>query len=243
MINVNLNKLNSLEHSVHNKLSTIIKDNENIKIVEAAEICDVSSSKISKLVRKLGFENFKQYKQFFSGEQIISEGKKKSSELERIKNYIENFDPVLIDNFLSIFNKYNKIILFGLGPSFICMEYFAYKLALLSGKSISVAQSEDYAGRLIDKETLLIVFSVTGKFSSFENLLNSVKSCGAKMLLILEEYNTSLALEIDNIFYLTDSTQDENLLPFEKTRTVFFIFIEEVIAKLMSDRDSDKLEG
>jgi DNA-binding MurR/RpiR family transcriptional regulator len=96
---------------------------------------------------------------------------------------------------------------------------------------------------LIDKETLLIVFSVTGKFSSFENLLNTVKSCGAKMLLILEEYNTSLALKIDNMFYLTRSTQDENLLPFEKTRTVFFIFIEEVIAKLKSDQDSDKLEG
>lgn len=243
MINVNVNKLNPLELSVHNKLSTIIKDNENIKILEAAERCNVSSSKVSKLVRKLGFENFKQYKQFYSGEQIISEGKKKSSELERLKNYIENFDPVLIDNFLSIYNKYNKIVLFGLGPSFICVEYFAYKLTLLSGKSISVAQSEDYAGRLIDKETLLIVFSVTGKFSSFENLSNTVKSCGANMLLVLEEYNTSLASEIDNIFYLTDSTQNENLLPFEKTRTVFFIFIEEVIAKLMSDLDSDKLEG
>jgi DNA-binding MurR/RpiR family transcriptional regulator len=242
MINVNIEKLNPLELSVHNKLLKIIRENGNIRIVEAAEYCEVSSSKVSKLVRKLGFENFKQYKRFLRGEQI-SEGKKKSSELERLKNYIENFDPVLIDNFLSIFNKYNKIVLFGLGPSFICVEYFAYKLALLSRKSISVAQSEDYAGRLIDKETLLIVFSVTGKFSSFENLLNTVKSCGAKMLLILEEYNTSLALEIDNMFYLTRSTQDENLLPFEKTRTVFFIFIEEVIAKLKSDQDSDKLEG
>jgi DNA-binding MurR/RpiR family transcriptional regulator len=242
MINVNLNKLNPLELFVHNKLSKIIKDNENIKILEAAESCDVSPSKVSKLVRKLGFDNFKQYKQFFSGEQIISEGKKKSSELERLMNYIENFDPLLIDNFLTIFKKYNKIVLFGLGPSFICVEYFSYKLALLSRKYISVAQSEDYAQRLIDKETLLIVFSVTGKFSTFENLVNTVKSCGAEMLLILEEYNNSLALEIDNIFYLTDSTQGENLLPFEKTRTVFFIFIEEVIAKLMSERDTNELE-
>ncbi|PGZ08501.1 RpiR family transcriptional regulator [Bacillus cereus] len=242
MININLNKLNPLELTVHNKLSKIITNNENIKILEAADCCDVSPSKVSKLVRKIGFENFKQYKQFFSGEHIVSEGKKKSSELERLKKYIENFDPVLIDNFLSIFNEYNKIVLFGLGPSFICVEYFAYKLALLSGKNISVAQSEDYAQRLVDKDTLLIVFSVTGKFSTFENLLNTVKSCEAEMLLILEEYNTSLVLEIDNIFYLTDSAQDESLLPFEKTRTVFFIFIEEVIAKLMSEQDINELE-
>ncbi|WP_176545036.1 hypothetical protein [Bacillus sp. AFS041924] len=55
------------------------------------------------------------------------------------------------------------------------------------------------------------------------------------------EYNTSLALEIDNIFYLTNSTQDENLLPFEKTRTLFYIFIEEVIARLMSEGDEKNL--
>lgn len=236
MIHINVNKLNPLELSIHNKLSQLIKENENVKIVEAAEYCDVSSSKISKFVRKLGFDNFKQYKLFLSGEQITTQGVPKSSELERLKHFIDNFDPALVEHFLSIFNQYNKIVLFGLGPSFICVEYFAYKLALLTGKSISVAQSEDYAGRLLDKETLLIVFSVTGKFSSFENLLHAVKASDANMLLILEEYNTSISLEIDNIFYLTDSSQDESLLPFEKTRTIFFIFIEEVIAKLMSEK-------
>ncbi|WP_148359098.1 MurR/RpiR family transcriptional regulator [Peribacillus simplex] len=201
----------------------------------------MSPSKVSKLVRKLGFENFKQYKLFFGGQQIISEDKKNSSELERLKNYIENFDPTLIDNFLTIFKKYNRIVLFGLGPSFICVEYFAYKLTLLSGKNIFVAQEETYAQHLVDEETLFIVFSVTGKYTSFENLFNAVKSSGSEILLILEEYDNSLALSIDNIFYLTKSNQNENLLPFEKTRTVFFIFIEEVIAKLMSERDTNNL--
>src|SRR4051812_45473194 len=123
MININLNNLNQLELSIHDKLSKIIEKNDNLKILEAADYCDVSSSKISKFVRKLGFENFKQYKQFFGGQQIITKDNKYSSELERLKNYIENFDSVLIDNFLAIFKKYNKIVLFGLGPSFICVEY------------------------------------------------------------------------------------------------------------------------
>ncbi len=100
-----------------------------------------------------------------------------------------------------------------------------------------MTQDETYAQHLVDEETLFIVLSVTGKFTSFENLFNSVKSRGAEILLILEEYNHSLALEIDNIFYLTKSTQNENLLPFEKTRTIFFIFIEEIILKLMSERE------
>ncbi|CAH0119933.1 hypothetical protein PAE9249_02442 [Paenibacillus sp. CECT 9249] len=239
MININVNKLNQLELSIHNKLSKMVEQNHNLKILEAADYCNVSPSKISKLVRKLGFENFKQYKLFFGGQRIVSEDKKKSSELERLKNFLETFDPVLVDNFITIFKKFNRIVLFGLGPSFICVEYFAYKLALVSGKSIFVSQSETHAQHLVDEETLFIVFSVTGKFTSFENLFNTVKSYGTEVLLILEEYNNSLALEIDNIFYLTKSTQNENLLPFEKTRTVFFIFIEEVIARLMSDRDTN----
>ncbi|MFJ7978111.1 SIS domain-containing protein [Peribacillus sp. NPDC096379] len=144
----------------------------------------------------------------------------------------------MIDNFLTIFKKYNKIVLFGLGPSFFCVEYFAYKFALVSGKNIFSTQSETYAQHLVDEETLFIVFSVTGKYTSFENLFNAIKSCGTEILLILEEYNNSSALEIENIFYLTKSTQNESLLPFEKTRTVFFIFIEEVIARLMSERET-----
>lgn len=239
-INININKLNNLELSVHNKLSEIIKDNDHLKILEAAEYCNVSASKVSKLVRKLGFDSFKQYKQFFGGQPIIQDSKKISSELERLKNFIDNFDPALVDEFLTLYMKYNRIVLFGLGPSFICVEYFAYKLALVSGKNILVSQGEDHAKHLVDEETLIIVFSVTGKFTSFENLFSEVKSKGAEILLILEEYNNSSALKADNIFYLTQSTQNEKLLPYEKTRTVFFIFIEEIIAKLMAERDGFK---
>jgi DNA-binding MurR/RpiR family transcriptional regulator len=241
-ININLNKLNDLELSVHSKLSEIIKENENLKILEAADYCKVSSSKVSKLVRKLGFESFKQYKQFFGGQSIIQEDKKISSELERLKNFIENFDPALVDEFLTLYKKYNRIVLFGLGPSFICVEYFAYKLALVSGKNILVSQGEDHAKHLVDEETLLIVFSVTGKFTSFENLFSEVRSKGAEIMLILEEYDNSSALKADNIFYLTRSAQNEKLLPYEKTRTVFFIFIEEIIAKLMEERDKLKMD-
>lgn len=240
IININLNKLNDLELSVHNKLSEIITASEQLKILEAAEYCGVSPSKVSKLVRKLGFENFKQYKQFFGGYPIIQEDKRISSELERLKQFIESFDHTLVDEFITLFKKYNRIVLFGLGPSFICVEYFAYKLALVSEKNILVSQVEDHAQHLVDEDTLLIVFSVTGKFSSFENLFNGVMSKGAEILLILEEYDNSSALKADNIFFLTQSTQSEKLLPYEKTRTVFFIFIEEILAKLMEENEKRK---
>lgn len=232
MIKIVTNNLTKLEEEVHAKLSKVASTNKKLKIIEAAEICEVSPSKISKLVRKLGFHNFKQYILYYSGQQINLENQKNSNEIERLIRFLENFDSKIVDDFVSIFQKYDKVILFGLGPSFISAEYFAYKLATVSNKNVTATQSEDFAERLAVENTLLIVFSVTGQFSSFDSLFNKSKANGSSIMLILEEYVNTLNSIADYVFYLSEFNQDSSLLPFEKTRTVFFIFIEEIITKL-----------
>ena len=232
MIKVVTDKLTKLEEELHEKLSKAVSEDNKIKIIEAAEIGEVSPSKVSKLVRKLGFDNFKQYKLYFSGQEMNLEKHKKSNEIERLMRFLENFESEVIDDFVSIFQKYDKIILFGLGPSFIAAEYFAYKLATVSDKNVTVTQSEDFAERIADEKTLLIVLSVTGKFSSFHPLFQNVKKNGSSIMLILEEYVNTKEFHADYIFHLSKYSQGDALLPFEKTRTVFFIVIEEIIAKL-----------
>ncbi|KZZ83910.1 MurR/RpiR family transcriptional regulator [Bacillus sp. SJS] len=239
MIKVGTDNLTKLEEKLHETLSSAVSENNKIKIIEAAEIGEVSPSKVSKLVRKLGFDNFKQYKLYFSGQQMNLVKPHKSNEIERLMRFLENFDSGIIDDFISIFQKYEKIILFGLGPSFISAEYFAYKLATVSDKNVTVTQSEDFAERLADEKTLLIVLSVTGKFSSFDSLFQQVKKNGSSIMLILEEYVNTREFTADYSFYLSKFNQSDTLLPFEKTRTVFFIFIEEIISKLAGgDRSS-----
>lgn len=152
MIKVATDKLTKLEEELHDKLSKAVSVNDKIKIIEAAEIGEVSPSKVSKLVRKLGFDNFKQYKLYFSGQEMTSKKQKKSNEIERLKLFLETFDTGIIHDFISIFQKYDKIVLFGLGPSFISAEYFAYKLATVSDKNVTVTQSEDFAERLADEK-------------------------------------------------------------------------------------------
>ncbi|ANU24771.1 hypothetical protein BCM40_01120 [Planococcus donghaensis] len=231
--------LTKLEEEVHAKLSTTVSTNNKLKIIEAAKICEVSPSKISKMVRKLGFHNFKQYKLYCSGQEINLDQQQKSSEIERLIRFLENFDSEIIDDFVSVFQKYDKVIIFGLGPSYISAEYFAYKLATVSDKNVTVTQSEDFAERLLDENTLLIVLSVTGKFSSFDPLFEKAKENGASIMLILEEYMNTLGSIADYVFYLSEFNQDANLLPFEKTRTVFFIVIEEIITRLTNLENSN----
>jgi len=233
-MNVNEDKLNPTEKDIHKMLIPAVKEKPTLKILEAATLCEVSSSKISKYVKKLGFENFKQYKLHFSGQNFYQKKEIYSSEIERIKNFLENFNKDLVVKFLEKFNNYDKIILFGLGPSYICIEYFAYKLNFISDKKIFFTQEEDSIHRLTDLDTLVIIFSVTGCFSNFDNLARNVKAQGGSLMLILEEYNNNIPKDINNIFYLTTSTQDQNLLPYEKTRTAFFIFIEEIVYQLMN---------
>jgi RpiR family transcriptional regulator, glv operon transcriptional regulator len=237
MLTLRTDHLTKLEKATHSLLMESVMQNKAVTIVEAATLCEVSPSKISKLVRKLGFNNFKQYKRYFSGQETSEIIPEKSTEIARLIQFLENYNPSLTEDFLSVFTKFDKVILFGLGPSYISAEYFAYKLTTVTDKNVFVTHHEDYAERLADNKTLLVVFSVTGTFTSFEPLFENIKNKGAQIMLVLEENINTRDSKADYIITLSPSSQSGELLAFEKTRTIFFIFIEEIIAKLKQDSD------
>jgi RpiR family transcriptional regulator, glv operon transcriptional regulator len=237
MLTLRTDHLTKLEKSTHSTLMENVIQNNTIAIVEAASLCQVSPSKISKLVRKLGFDNFKQYKRYFSGQETPEITSGKSTETARLIQFLENYNPSLTEDFLSVFTKFDKVILFGLGPSYITAEYFAYKLTTVTDKNVFVTHHEDYAERLADNNTLLVVFSVTGTFTSFEPLFEKIKNKDSQIMLILEENINTRDSKADYIITLSPPDQSSELLAFEKTRTVFFIFIEEIIAELRRQRN------
>ncbi|GLC31809.1 MurR/RpiR family transcriptional regulator [Clostridium omnivorum] len=239
MINVNINKLNPLEMQIYEKLQAFSKDNPPITINQAAEVCECSVSKISKFVKKLGFNNYKQYIDFLYGKEIVH--KKPYEELERLKKFIDDFDEAIVDEFIEIMNSHEKIVFFGYGPSFICTQYFEYKLRMATNKFVIAVQDEISAENLLDENSLLVIFSATGKFRSFEEIHNFSKEKKNDILLIVEEYNAELLSSFDKIFWLSKYPQPEDLKPYEKSRTVFFIFIEEVIQRIISNNKQEKI--
>lgn len=232
MVNIDFSKLNPLEKQIHDQLLKYSEIHPDIKINKAAEMCDCSASKISKFVKKLGFANYKQYMDFLYGKEVFP--KNSSGELERIKNFINEFDPSLVDDFIELLNKHDKVILFGYGPSFICAQYFEYKLRISTNKFISTAPDEISVETMVDEKTLLVVLTTTGAFRSFENVYQLSKKKGCEVLLIAEEYNTSLMSNFDHIIWLSRFPQSDDLKPHEKSRTVFFIFIEEIVQRLLN---------
>jgi len=234
MINVNLDILNQLEDALYKTILNAAKEDQSLNITKASELCGVSPSKISKTVKKLGFKNYKEFIKYCRGDFIDSEDKLYSNELKRVATYIENFDENVVLEVIRKINNFNKVVIYGLGPSFICAQYFEYKLRMCTNKSVLAINDEVQIKNIADSDTLFIILSVTGKFSSFDPICNIVNQNKGEILIIFEEYNTIHYTNVQNIIYLTKHKQDDSFAPYEKTRTILFIFIEEVIQKLLS---------
>jgi DNA-binding MurR/RpiR family transcriptional regulator len=233
MINIDFTNLNTLEKKIYDKLMEFSKSNERFRITQAAELCGCSVSKISKFVKKLGFSNFKQYLDFLYG--IEAPKDLYSNELNRIKGFIDDFDSSLTDEFLDLIMSHNKIVFFGYGPSLLCAQYFEYRLRTCSNKTVMAVSDEISVLSMVDENTLLVILTVTGTFKSFENVYHDAKQKACDVAIVVEEYNTSLFYQCDKIFWLSKVSQPDYLKPYEKSRTIFFIFLEEVIQKMQEN--------
>ncbi|SNR39067.1 MurR/RpiR family transcriptional regulator [Flavobacterium sp. ov086] len=225
---INKESLNALERSIFSILIKEIKQNDTLSITDAALVCNCSPSKISKFVQKLGFKSYKEYLAFVSGRSstVIP------NENERLNKFLENFNSAISNDFAAYLQKFEKIILFGYGPSFIAGQYFEYKLRNLLEVPIWAVAHETSINDLLSKNNLVIIFSVTGQFKSFNELYENVISKNSKVAFILEEGCTEFLETYDYTIALSNFIQSPELMPHEKTRTTFFAFIEAVIKQL-----------
>ncbi|MCL2852772.1 MAG: SIS domain-containing protein [Defluviitaleaceae bacterium] len=233
MINVDMERLTELEKRIHKTILEASKTDKKLTVNKAAELSGCSMSKITKFIQKTGFQSFKQYMGLVYGSN--NPQKQSSNEIQRIKSFLDNFNTSLVDEFISLIRSHKKIILFGYGPTLICMQYFEYKLRIVTNNVVIAVPDETTAARMLDELSLFVIFSTTGQFRSFKSIYEHAKHMGSKALLVVEEYNTSLLGECDKIMYLTQSFQDMNLRPYDKSRSVFFIFIEEVVRRLLEE--------
>jgi len=239
MLQMDMGKLNSLELTIHNTILAATRAECNLKITKAAQICGVSPSKISKFTKKLGFSGYKDYINFIYGRGKVGKSPQvNDDEIMRVKGFVDSFNLDVVDRLFGLINRYDRIILFGYGPSFLCAEYFEYKLKIITQKFIITANEENVVKNLINEESLLIVFSTTGKFRSFSELFDNAKAKKAGYVLIAEEYNTELLNDIDNVIFLTNSFQSNELDPYLKSRSTFFILIEVLMQRLISRNKS-----
>lgn len=234
MLNIDETKLNQLERKVLTSLTEHSKGHPEPTITEAGKICGCSVSQVSKAIKKAGFEGYKQYIRYlYFGEYPENET---CDEIERLKQFLNDFDTSLVDEFVKLINGYRKIIVFGYGPSHFCAQYIEYKLRFCIDASVTAPPDVTSLRSMIDGDTLLIVLSATGQYRSFEDLTRYAKEQGADTVMVSEEFNTVLMDNCDRYIFLSRHKQPDILKPHEKTRSVFFIFFEQVIQNILRDK-------
>lgn len=231
MIRIDFTTLNALEKSIHERLQGATTSLPTLRITEAAALCGCSASKISKFTKKLGFTNFKQYVAFLYDD-IDTKGEESSSELEKIQAFISRFDDSLVEEMIALIAGHQRIVLFGYGPSLLCAQYLEYRLRTASPKVIIAVVDDLSVASMTDASTLLLIFTVTGMYRDFTPIYSSAAKKGATVVIVAQHYNVSLLNQCDKIFFLTDTPNSETLLPHEQSRTLFFIFMEEVIQRI-----------
>ena len=232
MITVDFNTLNPLEKHIHEQMVRQSRITPAIRINQAADICGCSVSKISEFVKKLGFKNYRQYLDFLNGKEIHTETG--SDELNRVRSFIDTFDTRMVDDLLALINTHKKIALFGYGPSLLCAQYFEYRFRNCSDITTMAVADEVTLKNMVDDTTLLLIITETGRFLSFRDIYDAALEKGATTVILAEEYNTDLLGQCDRIFWLSPASQPAHLAPYEKSRTLFFIFLEEVIQRLLA---------
>lgn len=226
--------LNPLERHIHEVLLSHKEHANSLRIGQAAEACQCSVSKISKFVKKLGFNNYKQYMDFIAGKDLV--GVSATNEIQRIRHFLESFDPKLVEELSELIERHAKILLFGYGPSLLCCEYFAYRFCNCTDKTTMAISDPVSVANMADASSLLIILTETGKFHSFKDVYENAKKKGCEVVIIVEEFTAELLEQCDRLFYLASQKQPQHLKAYEKSRTAFFIFLEEVIQRFLNSR-------
>jgi DNA-binding MurR/RpiR family transcriptional regulator len=141
-----------------------------------------------------------------------------------------------VNDFVELIGSHAKIIFFGYGPSHICAQYVEYKLRFCTDAFVTTPPDEASVRNMVDDGSLLVFLTTTGQYRSFHDVCLFARSRGTDVVVVTEEFNSRLMAECDRYMVLSHHRQPDELKPYQKTRTVFFIFFEQVIQQILAER-------
>ncbi|WP_261884329.1 MurR/RpiR family transcriptional regulator [Vibrio pelagius] len=235
--------LNNLEKKILREITPILEKERNISISKASEQLNISPSKLSKFVRRMGFENFKEFKRLHNKNDEIEMSSVctiQNSHLSSIQTFLENFNQELVDSFYNEMQKYQNIVLYGAGPSFACAAYFSDRIQMVTQKRATAVSDMNMLQHYCNQDTLLITISTSGLYDNYTNL---IKVNSGEKLFLFEDLVNLPELTSYKVFYLTRVSQNNKIKQYKRPRTLFFIFLEEVIEKLIQNAEKPKKES
>jgi DNA-binding MurR/RpiR family transcriptional regulator len=168
----------------------------------------VSKASLSRFAQKCGFKGYREfvyrYEQTFN-EEIQNVGKRKKNVLSTYQKLLDKSytltDEAQLKRISEMLLKYKKVYVYGIGSSgIVAMEFKIRFMRLgLNVESVVDAHIMQMNSVLIDEDTLVIGFTVSGKTKIVLNSLKEAKLRKAKTIIITSNNDFSLHEFCDEI--------------------------------------------
>lgn len=227
-----IKQLNDLEYEIYlyliNHSDVVVK----AKLSDIAKTLHVSSSMITRVCKKLGFEGFTQFKVQMRYNQE-KEVRRQESDSEYLIDFFKKIDnqesKALLQRVAGMMAKSSEILFFGIGLSGAIAEYGAYLFNRRGFKSFYV---DDFSHRfnVYDPDTCVVILTVSGETKETNNQIMFIKETGAKVIVISNSVNTTAAkLADENICYYIPSSKDSYF--YSSASQVPVVYILEALIK------------
>ncbi|WP_081168006.1 MurR/RpiR family transcriptional regulator [Lactococcus garvieae] len=217
----------------------------NRAIQEAAKDLEVSPSAIMRVVKKLryrGLPDLKNSLENYKNEktELVESTKEKILSESIIDDYKERLNLISsclsekqLANIAQLIQGAKTTRVLGIGSSGLAAEQFVYSL-LYQDKYVEAITSRTkifYLSRVLDEDTLLIIFTVSGNAELYEEIFEQAKEMGAKIVLITMNRNSKFKKLATEVVLLPSNVTDFSKTDIYQLDNRFaFIVLSEILA-------------
>ncbi len=217
----------------------------NRAIQEAAKDLEVSPSAIMRVVKKLryrGLPDLKNSLENYKNEktELVESTKEKILSESIIDDYKERLNLISsclsekqLANIAQLIQGAKTTRVLGIGSSGLAAEQFVYSL-LYQDKYVEAITSRTkifYLSRVLDEDTLLIIFTVSGNAELYEEIFEQAQETGAKIVLITMNRNSKFKKLATEVVLLPSNVTDFSKTDIYQLGNRFaFIVLSEILA-------------
>lgn len=228
--------LNELEYQIYIYLVNNKERVASQKLKAVADSLHVSPSMVTRVLQKLGFEGFTQFKvqlrlQISQDYQVQEDG------IDYLLDYFNKMkNPATVEPIKSaaiLMREAREILFFGVGLSGAMGKYGSY---LFNRNGIKSFPVEDFSHRfdIYDENTCVIVLTISGETREVLDQIKEIKQTGAKVVVIANSQNTTAGRLGDaTISYYVPSSKNRYFYSDATQVPVMYIF--ETLIKEIND--------
>lgn len=229
------NELSKTEEHILLYIDTNYHEFANFNITTIATSCNSSTTSINRLIKKLNFENFAEFKFFMQSrrDNTVPKIMDERSEIElHIFNFFQNFDFSQIDELLEAIYNASTCIVIGVGQSSYLVRYFTENLNRFGISAFAVKESHiiNSLHPIIKNDAIVIFISSSGNTKTLINAAKLLETKGITMYSLTTNKNNNIQKYVKKSYNL--STSSINYLDYQiHAQSVLFILIDIIVQK------------